>query len=143
MLWHRLISIGNKQIWLDGTSSNGSFIWNNEAKSLLSEGFTAWVAGQPDNFQNKEKCLMMNSLGRWIDVNCKSKGYVICEKCMNCETAEKAAATPATTTTTMTTTTTTTTTTSSTTTKTVTPPKQQITSGSTFHWSKESLIMGM
>ena len=68
--------------------SNGSFIWNNEAKSLLSEGFTAWVAGQPDNFQNNEKCLMMNKLGRWIDVNCKSKGYVICEKCMNCETAE-------------------------------------------------------
>ena len=74
MLWNRLISIGNKQIWLDGTVSNGSFIWNNEAKSLLSEGFTAWVAGQPDNFQNKEKCLMMNRLGRWIDVNCKSKG---------------------------------------------------------------------
>ena len=74
MLWNRLISMGNKQIWLDGTVSNGSFVWNNEAKSLLSEGFTAWVAGQPDNFQNKEKCLMMNRLGRWIDVNCKSKG---------------------------------------------------------------------
>ena len=74
MLVNRLISMGNKQIWLDGTVSNGSFIWNNEAKSLLSEGFTAWSAGQPDNFQNNEKCLMMNKLGRWLDVNCKSKG---------------------------------------------------------------------
>ena len=62
----------------------GSYLWDNQVKSSVVDGFQAWLPGQPDNFQNNEECLMMNHNGRWNDVSCNSQGYVICEKCINC-----------------------------------------------------------
>ena len=85
LLKKRKKSIGRRRIWLGGIFSNGSYLWDNDAKSLVSDGFQAWLPGQPDNFRNNEECLMMNPKGRWNDVTCDSKGYVMCEKCTNCE----------------------------------------------------------
>ena len=85
LLKKRKKSIERRQIWLGGIFLDGSYLWDNDAKSLVSDGFQAWLPGQPDNFQNNEECLMMNQKGRWYDVTCDSQGYVMCEKCTNCE----------------------------------------------------------
>ena len=85
LLKKRKESIERRQIWLGGIFLDGSYLWDNDAKSLVSDGFQAWLPGQPDNFQNNEECLMMNQKGRWYDVTCDSQGYVMCEKCTNCE----------------------------------------------------------
>ena len=74
LLKERKKRIGKRQIWLGGIFSDGSFHWDNNGKSSVSDGFQAWLAGQPDNFQNNEECLIMNPKGRWNDVSCDSLG---------------------------------------------------------------------
>ena len=52
--------IGKRPIWLGATFSSGSFVWDNTESTPVSDGFQNWHRGQPDNWQNKEECLVMN-----------------------------------------------------------------------------------
>ena len=82
LLKKRRISIGKRPIWLSGIFSQGSYQWDNKAKSSVDDDFQAWLPGQPDNLENNEECLMMNPKGRWNDLNCNSQAYVICKNAL-------------------------------------------------------------
>ena len=71
-------------IWLGGSdfTKEGTFQWNNQEKSEVSDHFQRWMINQPDNWRNREHCMEMLSNGLWNDQNCKLRfgRQVLCEK---------------------------------------------------------------
>ncbi|MDD5124331.1 lectin-like protein [Methylovulum sp.] len=57
---------GNLWLGLSDYVTEGSFQW------VTSEPFTYnnWNTGQPDNKKDAEDCAVVNSVGKWEDVNC-------------------------------------------------------------------------
>ena len=63
------------------TIAEGEMIWVSD-NTLVSSGFTDWSPGQPDNYKNREDCILFsaNRGYQWNDVGCSSKQAYICKK---------------------------------------------------------------
>lgn len=65
---------------LGGTDSvtEGTFMWASSNKGITT---TDWNIGQPDNYQDRQDCLCMESTFnyRWDDADCATQHQYICE----------------------------------------------------------------
>ena len=66
-------------IWigLNDIAAALTFTWINGS----AVSFTDWLSGEPNNNQNIENCVAMNTAqsGQWYDVNCASQFHALCQ----------------------------------------------------------------
>ena len=69
-------------LWLGGTDilHEHDFLWATSGARISYDTFDDWHPRQPDNADNIEHCLMMNSLSGWHDAACSLLNRYVCEK---------------------------------------------------------------
>ncbi|KAM9839934.1 C-type isolectin Sp-CL4-like [Aulostomus maculatus] len=70
---------GMSQYWIGARRQAGGFHWT-DGSGLMT--FKKWGHGQPDNWGDREDCVMINTdhWGRWNDLTCTDKRRFICQK---------------------------------------------------------------
>merc|ERR1712154_83267 len=69
-------------VWLGATDlvEEGKWYWAT-SDIPLSEGFTYWIPGEPNNAANNENCLeFLDGHRRWNDRTCNTKRAFVCQK---------------------------------------------------------------
>ena len=67
--------------WIGGQDflDEGKFAWLEDG-SIVSDLYSNWKTGQPNNIQENQHCVWMRLDGSWDDVTCKRKENYICQK---------------------------------------------------------------
>lgn len=72
----------NDQTWIGGSddASEGTWVW---ISNLNTVTYTNWVRGAPNNYNNNENCIVLESVKesfyfKWNDVTCTNHNPYIC-----------------------------------------------------------------
>jgi len=67
-----------KYFWIGLTDreTEGVFVWESD-KSVAA--YTDWISGNPDNYNDIEDCVHIQTGEKWNDINCNSKLYPLCQ----------------------------------------------------------------
>jgi hypothetical protein len=80
MIYERMPQILGHQFWLGGSdwATEGKWIWEPKGEAF---NFTNWLRGQPNNGDNNQHCLMLNTQDNyhWRDHDCHDALHYICE----------------------------------------------------------------
>ena len=69
--------VGNVYFWsgLNDIGKEGKYVWSDGS----DYSYINWAEGDPNNFNNNEDCMLLETSMRWYDYGCEKQEYFICK----------------------------------------------------------------